>query len=100
MIKYKLKSNTIETFSFSYLGDYLKSLGIDNPDSFIKAPRVEDEEPYINLDKIDEAVQSLYEGFKSNKKFFLQVDSDVDGYTSAAIFYAFFKRLFPEANIS
>lgn len=100
MIKYKLKSNPIETFSLSYLADYLKSLGIDNPDSFIKAPRVEDEEPYTNLDNINEAVKSLYEGFKSNKKFFLQVDSDVDGYTSSAIFYAFFKRLFPEADIA
>lgn len=100
MIKYKLKSNPIETFSFSYLDDYLKSLGIENPDSFIKAPRVEDEEPFTNLNNINEAVQSLYEGFKANKKFFLQVDSDVDGYTSSAIFYAFFKRLFPDANIT
>jgi single-stranded DNA-specific DHH superfamily exonuclease len=41
----------------------------------------------------------LYEGFTNNKKFFLQVDSDTDGYTSSAIFYSFFKRLFPEARI-
>ena len=41
----------------------------------------------------------MYKGFKQNKKFFLQVDSDADGYTSSAIFYAFFKKLFPNAEI-
>jgi single-stranded DNA-specific DHH superfamily exonuclease len=44
-------------------------------------------------------VQSLYEGFKQNKKFFMQVDSDTDGYTSASIFFSFFREIFPEAKI-
>ena len=99
MIKYKLKENSIEPYSFDYLGDYLRSLGIENPDSFIKAPRLEDQEPFSRLDNIFELVEELYKGFKNNKKFFLQVDSDTDGYTSSAIFYGFFKRLFPEAKI-
>ena len=99
MIKYKLKDNPIETYSFNYLGDYLRSLGIENPDSFIKQPRPEDEESFEKLENIFELVDSLYEGFKNNKKFFLQVDSDTDGYTSSAIFYGFFKKLFPEAKI-
>ena len=74
-------------------------VGIENPDSFIKGPRLEDQEPYDRLDNIYEAVESLYKGFKDGKKFFLQVDSDTDGYTSSAIFYGFFTRLFPDANI-
>jgi single-stranded-DNA-specific exonuclease len=53
----------------------------------------------MRLDNIEESCHILYEGFKNNKKFFLQVDSDTDGYTSSAIFYSFFKRLFPDANI-
>ena len=48
---------------------------------------------------IYEAINELYKGFKEGKKFFLQVDSDVDGMTSSAIFYQFFKRLFPECKI-
>ena len=99
MIKYKLKENPIQPFSLSFLKDYLKSLGVENPDSFIREPRLEDEESWMRLDNIEEACHVLYEGFKNNKKFFLQVDSDTDGYTSSAIFYSFFKRLFPDANI-
>ena len=36
---------------------------------------------------------------KKTKNSFLQVDSDTDGYTSSAIFYGFFKKLFPDARI-
>lgn len=99
MVKYKLKDNPIQSFSLNFLEDYLKSLGVEKPDSFIDRPRLEDQEPYENLDNIEDACRSLYKGFKEGKKFFLQVDSDVDGYTSSAIFYAFFKKLFPDANI-
>lgn len=99
MLKYKLKKNTVKEFSFSYLEDYLISLGIDNPESFIKKPRLEDQESFMNLENIEKTVDWLYEGFKSNKKFFLQIDSDTDGITSSAIFYNFFKRIFPEAKI-
>ena len=70
MLKYKLKEKPIQPFSFSYLSDYLKALGIDNPDSFIKGPRLEDQEPYDRLDNIYEAAEALYKGFKENKKFF------------------------------
>jgi single-stranded-DNA-specific exonuclease len=98
-VKYKLKNNPIQPFSFDYLSDYLIALGIKNPNSFINQPSEEDEEHYSNLDNIDEAITMLYDGFINKKKFFLQVDSDADGYTSSAIFYAFFKKVFPESNI-
>jgi single-stranded-DNA-specific exonuclease len=98
-VKYKLKENPIQPFSFNYLNDYLIALGIKNPNSFINQPTEEDEEHYSNLDNIDEAITILYNGFINKKKFFLQVDSDADGYTSSAIFYAFFKKIFPESNI-
>lgn len=99
MLKYKVKENSINPFSFSFLADYLKSLGIEKPESFIKGPEKEDEEPWQNLENINEAVELLYKGFKEDKHFFLQVDSDTDGYTSSSIFYGFFKRLFPNAKI-
>lgn len=99
MLKYKLKENSIKPFSLNYLKDYLIGLGVENPDSFIIEPRPEDEEHYSKLENIEEACRSLYKGFKEGKRFFLQIDSDADGYTSSAIFYAFFKKLFPDADI-
>lgn len=99
MLKYKLKNNPIKLNSSSYLEDYLRSVGVVKPSSFILLPTEEDEEHYSKLENIEIACEKLYEGFKQNKKFFLQVDSDTDGYTSAAIFYGFFKELFPEAHI-
>ena len=100
MLRYRLKDNPIQSFSFSYLADYLISLGIEKPESFIsKQAPLEDEESFNNLENINEAIDMLYEGFTQNKKFFLQVDSDADGFTSSAIFYAFFKNLFPNAEI-
>ena len=99
MLKYTLKENPIQPFSLSYLKDYLRELGVERPESFIQAPRLEDEEHYSKLKNINLACEMLYQGFEEGKKFFLQVDSDADGYTSSAIFYAFFKRLYPDARI-
>lgn len=99
-IKYQVKHNTsININSINPVQDYLQSLGISNPISFIERPRLEDQEYYGNLENINEMVRELYKGFTENKKFFLQVDSDVDGITSSAIFYLFFKRLFPKVEI-
>ena len=99
-IKYKIKENTsISLSSSDYIGDYLKSLGIKNSKSFIERPELEDQESFRNLDNIGKVIDELYTAFKEDKKFFLQVDSDVDGITSSAIFYSFFKKLFPNARI-
>lgn len=98
-LEYKLKENSIDQFSLNYLEDYLKSIGIKETESFMTAPRLEDQEDYRRLDNIEEMAEMLHEGFESGSKFFLQVDSDADGYTSSAIFYAFFKELYPDANI-
>ena len=79
MLKYKLKDNPIPTYSFSYLQDYLKELGIEKVSSFLGKPDIEDEESYNRLKNIDKIVEALHEGFSTNKRFFLQVDSDADG---------------------
>lgn len=74
MIKYKLKENAIAPNALRPMESYLRSLGIDKPESFMTAPSKDDElSPYL-LDNIERCVQELYKGFKSNKKFFLQVD--------------------------
>lgn len=99
MIKYKLKENAIAPNALHPMESYLRSLGIDKPQSFMVAPSKDDELSPFLLDNIERCIQELYKGFKSNKKFFLQVDSDVDGITSSSIFYRFFKGYYPEANI-
>lgn len=98
-VRYKLKTMPLSEFSLNYLSEYLQSLGIEKIQSFIGSPAPEDEEPWQNLDGIFDVIEILHESFEKGKKFFLQVDSDADGYTSAAIFYSFFKRLYPDANI-
>ena len=55
MIKYKLKKDSIKPFSFSYLKDYLEALGIKQTDSFIKQPRLEDQESWQMYDNIIDA---------------------------------------------
>lgn len=78
---------------------YLESLGITKVDSFLYKPRPSDYENPWNLDNIERLVDELHEGFTTNKNFFLQVDSDTDGITSSAIFYSYFKDLYPNVNI-
>lgn len=97
--KYKLKENPLQKKDSSFLKYYLESLDIKKVDSFINKPEKQDEESPNNLDNIDALCTELYKGFEEGKKFFLQVDSDADGVTSSAIFYAFFKEIYPEAQI-
>lgn len=98
--KYTLKKDPISIHSDHYLSDYLRKLGIKKVKSFIDTPARVDEEQPILLDKIDTLTKELYYGFTNNQRFFLQVDSDADGYTSAAIFYNYFKKLYPNADIT
>lgn len=96
---YKLKETPINLDSSNIIEDYLKSLGIEKVDSFLSEPSIYDEESYEGLERIHQLVDTLHEGFTNNQKFFMQIDSDVDGFTSASIFYRYFKDLYPAAEI-
>lgn len=67
---------------------------------------IEETEHYCNTSYLDilnplllnnmrEGVQLLVSSIQSNKKMYVQVDSDADGYTSAAVFINYLNRLFP-----
>lgn len=99
MLKYKLKENSISPFSTNPIEDYLKSLGIKKPESFLTIPPKEDELNPATLNNINQCAKMLHDGFTQNKRFLLIVDCDVDGFTSSAIFYRYFKNLYPEAQI-
>ena len=99
MIKYKLKNNCISPTSTEPMADYLRSLGISKINSFLNDPDYADELPAKLLDNIAPCVEKLHTFFEQNKKFLLIVDCDVDGFTSASIFYRYFKNIYPQANI-
>lgn len=101
MLQYKLKERCISPDSISPIKDYLISLGIkeENIDSFINKPKQEDElSPWL-LINMYKAVKMLNYIFTNNKKILLIVDCDVDGFTSSAIFYRFFKLRYPNSDI-
>lgn len=99
MVTYKLKNPCVSPNSTTPLEDYLHLLGIKKTSSFLDVPESSDELSPSLLLNAETCVAKLHEGFTKGAKFFLQVDSDVDGYTSASIFYQFFKRYYPDANI-
>lgn len=54
---------------------------------------------YQNLNNIELAVKTLFTHLEKNSKILIEVDCDVDGYTSAALIYNFLKANFPTVRI-
>lgn len=99
MLNFKLNNNAIDSFSTTPLADYLKSLGIVDIDQFLKIPKHDSEICGAKLDHAVILVHKLKQLFEENKRFFLIVDCDTDGFTSSAIFYNYFKQVYPNAHI-
>lgn len=53
----------------------------------------------LGLDNIVTACNTLAKHLENNGKIFIQIDSDADGYTSAAIVYLYIKAINPDAHI-
>ena len=103
MRRIKLKKNSIKLVpEKSYIVDYLGTLGVSPEDatSFIYRPRMSDAESGSKLKNMSKALEAVYQGAKLNKKFFIQVDADCDGYTSSAILISYLKRRFPDIDIT
>ena len=101
MLKYKLKNNCIAQDTVRPIHDYLISLGIKEEDvsSFVNKPRESDElSPWL-LQNMKTAVERMEEWLDNSLNFFLVVDCDVDGFTSSAIFYRYFKTRYPNMHI-
>jgi len=99
MLNFKLNPNAIDSNSTAPLADYLRSLGIEAVEEFMKVPNRSNELDGELLENALHTVAWLNKLFTENKKFFLIVDCDTDGFTSSAIFYNYFKKLFPDADI-
>lgn len=98
----RMKQNSIKKGSKDYISDYLQTLGIAAEDvvSFVEAPRQTDEDDPSDLKDMHFAT-SIANWFcnKPDAKVFVQVDSDCDGYTSAAIVIGYLKKRFPNLDI-
>ena len=96
-----LKKNCIDDKSFQFLADYLVSLGIKREDvaSFLIAPRNTDLDDPWKLDNMQQGITMLHDAIAAGEKIYLQPDCDVDGFTSAAIFYSFVKEISPNTII-
>ncbi|MFE1562714.1 single-stranded-DNA-specific exonuclease RecJ [Bacillus velezensis] len=93
---YKLIGNN--DYNFNPLSTILKNRGIENPKSFIDVNQ-SSVIHFSKLDNIDKASDCLIKHLKNKNKIFVQVDSDVDGYTSSSIIINYIKKICPKANI-
>ena len=54
---------------------------------------------FLDLNNMEAAVKMLFKHLKSNSSILIQVDSDVDGFTSAALLYNYLRANYPNARI-
>lgn len=54
---------------------------------------------FLDLNNIEAAVKMLFKHLKNNSRILIQVDSDVDGFTSAALLYNYLRANYPNARI-
>jgi len=82
--------------SMSALEQVLFNRGI-NPEDLerFKYPSKNDIIDPLKLENMTEGAKMLIKHVKQNDKIFIQVDSDADGYTSAAILINYLNCLFP-----
>ena len=83
----KIQANT-------FLEDYLRASGVDDPNEYINAGFKDCDNPW-DYPNMREAVERLHEAIESGKKIGVLADSDCDGQCSATITYRFIKALNP-----
>ncbi|RAP14842.1 single-stranded-DNA-specific exonuclease RecJ [Bacillus velezensis] len=93
---YKLIGNN--DYNFNPLLTILKNRGMENPKSFIDVNQSVVIH-FSKLNNIDKAVDCLIKHLENKNKIFVQVDSDVDGYTSSSIIINYIKAIYPKADI-
>ena len=87
-----------ENFQSNYTENLLKARGVENIEEFLFPTKDSLSSP-TDLDNIDAGADLYLDVVNKNGKILLIVDSDNDGFTSAAIFYLYTKRLNPEIEI-
>ena len=93
---YKQKTNLIADSKF--LEQFLKERKITDLNTFLH-PSANAQYDFMLLDNIVTAANCLIKHVENNDNIFIQVDSDTDGYTSAAIIYLYIKKMNPSIVI-
>jgi len=93
---YKQKTELVADNNF--LQNFLKERHIKDLNLFL-APSEKELYDFMLLDNIVTAANCLLKHIKNNSKIFIQIDSDTDGYTSAAIIYLYIKKINPNIEI-
>ena len=83
--------------STSAIEQIFKNRGFKDTDSILKYTNTQDSDILDpkTIDNISDGVKMLISHIKQNNKVMIQVDSDCDGYTSAAVLINYLNRLFP-----
>ncbi|MGY0701793.1 single-stranded-DNA-specific exonuclease RecJ [Bacillus subtilis] len=85
-------------YNFDPLATILRNRGIEDPKLFVNVDH-SSVIHYSKLNNIDKAADCLIKHLNNKNKLFVQVDSDVDGYTSSSIIINYIKKICPKANI-
>lgn len=97
-MRYEIKDTTNITHDYGV--ELLKSRGIEDIAHFLNPTQEHSLQSWSNLSNIVEAAKLVRDTIKKESpKFALVVDSDVDGYTSAAIIYQYLKEVEPTVQI-
>lgn len=88
-MEYKLMN---ENFKDNFLENYLKFCGIEDCESFLSPTSAMVNAPN-KLANLERGLNLLKNAVDKNKKILIVVDSDVDGYTSAAQMYLYLKEI-------
>ena len=74
----------------SFIHDYLRSCGIENPNQYIHAG-ISDLQPAASYINIDVACHRLHQAIDNKERVLILVDADSDGQFSSTIIYNFIK---------
>lgn len=95
-MKCRLVNSKIENY---YVKNLLKERGVENVEDFLNPTLC-----YLNnpqkLNNIENGAELYLNTIKQNGNILIVVDSDCDGFTSAAIIYQYTKKINPEINLS
>lgn len=81
-----------------FVNQYLTACGVENVKQYLTADKSNYDNPF-DYPNMEQAIDSTHQAVKDNLKTGIVIDSDMDGYCSAAIVYQFLHVLKPDLDI-
>lgn len=97
-LEYKVIHNYEFNTEDNFLETILETAGVEDTKAFLNVNKSNTHDPFL-LVNMNEGVELLHNNIGRNKKVYIQVDCDVDGYTSSAYIYQFIMDLEPYTEI-